>query len=306
MACFHVLSDLHEEFAPFDPVPVSGIDAVLLAGDAAAPGLLVLTCASLWLAHGVPVLAVEGNHDLWRIEAPQAAWMREMGMDVPPEGLAGLQSIQAFNDRMVARLAREHGADITILRRGQSRVMGDTRVIGDTLWTDYSAGAPSREWGMRHAAGIMKDFQFMDTGEGGGSRPVQPEDLLALHHRDAAAILDALDKPFDGPTVVMTHHVPDPRLLDRHRYPEGPDDGAFAATLWSRIREHAVDAWVFGHSHHGVEAVLRGERGWTTFVTNPRGLPGERTTFDPARVLDSRDPRIACDRDTPEAACDSP
>lgn len=306
MARFHVLSDLHEEFAPFDPVPLEGIDGVLLAGDAAAPGLLALTCAALWLAHRVPVIAIEGNHDLWRIDSAQAAWMREMGMDMPEEGLAGLRSIQAFNDQMVTRFAHDHGTDITILRRGQSRVLGDTRVIGATLWTDYSAGAPSREWGMRHASGTIKDFQFMDMDEAGQSRPVQPEDLLALHHRDAAAILEALDQPFDGPTVVMTHHVPDPRLLDRNRYPEGPDDGAFAATLWPRIRERAVDAWIFGHSHHGIETALRGERGWTTFVTNPRGLPGEGTAFDPARILDSGDPRIARDRGDPEAALDSP
>ena len=63
-----ILSDLHNEFQPFQPVPTDA-DVVILAGD-----IDVKARSGQWAASAfgsLPVVMVAGNHDLWGSSIPR-------------------------------------------------------------------------------------------------------------------------------------------------------------------------------------------------------------------------------------------
>ncbi|MNR46096.1 hypothetical protein D3C85_1650220 [compost metagenome] len=87
-----------------------------------------------------------------------------------------------------------------------------------------------------------------------------------------------MDKPFDGKTVVVTHHAPVPEVVgDKH---EGHLIAAYTNS-WHALLEKA-DLWVFGHTHRAIDITL----GRCRVVSNPRGYPGEQTGFDHGFVID--------------------
>ena len=305
MAKLLVLNDLHEEHGPLEPVPPARLgaapDAVLIAGDLSWTGGMTFTMRRFREAYGVPVIAVEGNHDLWRMTASERARtppeLRAVMRRFDPSGALRLvEHVRAFNDEMLAAMNAEDAPPMRILRGGESFIVGDSRIVGATLWTDYAAGSPIRSDAMREARLVMRDHRMMMTAADGPARAVTPEDLLAWHEADRAGLVAALREPFDGPTVVMTHHVPDPSLIDEERFPRSPVTGAFAASMMDEIRGLAVDAWLYGHTHAGLEADVRTRHGHVSFLTNPRGAPGERfVPFDPGRVIDAAAPRLEAD-----------
>ena len=59
-----ILSDLHLEFAPFEPPPALEFDVVILAGDIHSPGRRAVQWAESRFA-GRPVVYVPGNHEYY-------------------------------------------------------------------------------------------------------------------------------------------------------------------------------------------------------------------------------------------------
>lgn len=129
-----ILSDLHVDASPWEPPPGERVDLAIVAGDV-ADGLT--RRAIPWIAQhvrprGRHVVYVPGNHDFW-------------GTRLPDELARG-------RDAAIA-------ADITLLNAGQSRIVEGVRIVGATLWTDYSIGRPkwSQAWGMREAGDRLTD-----------------------------------------------------------------------------------------------------------------------------------------------------
>ena len=284
MARFLFWSDLHCEFAPFDiPLPAcqpgatpgaparAEIDAILLPGDIDVKGRHVDWMIQIWDAWRVPVLAVTGNHEAY--------------------GGDRYQKHEAIERERIIH-ARSLCADIDVLRRAE-RIIGDTRVIGATLWTDmrlYPDLADLAPLAMARGMNDYRRIQWHDARRG-IYRKMIPADTLAMHGADRDFILDRLQHPFGGRCLVMTHHMPVIQMLNEHRAARREIlDAAYASDLWPIIGRHKVDAWVCGHSHDCREALLEGAEGPTAFLRNCRGYPGEATEFDPLRILDSNDP----------------
>ncbi|MCW3782520.1 metallophosphoesterase [Defluviimonas salinarum] len=296
MARFLFWSDLHCEFAPFE-IPVPGcqpgatpgapareeIDAILLPGDIDTRGRHVSQMICIWDLWRVPVLAVPGNHE--------------------PYGAKRYQKHEAEERTRIAD-ARALGVDIDVLRRGL-RVIGDTRVIGATLWTDMRLH-PEFASGAQIAIGAeMNDYDQIKWFDEAKRvyRKMIPADTIAMHSADKAYILDRLAEPFDGRTLVMTHHLPVRQALARHRQDRrNPVDGAYASDLWHTVGAFRIDAWIHGHSHDAEEVRLEGAEGPVAFLSNMRGYPGEATRFDPLRVLDSAAPWPALAEEAPAFA----
>ena len=73
-----ILSDLHLEFAPFEPAPDLGFDVVVLAGDIHSPAKRAVQ----WAAdrfRGKPVVYLLGNHEYYdgRLDTTLAEARRE-------------------------------------------------------------------------------------------------------------------------------------------------------------------------------------------------------------------------------------
>lgn len=265
MVRFLIWSDLHDtHWSGFEmpdlPAPV---DAVLIAGDTHVKGRHLHIPAEAARRYGCPVVAIWGNHE------PYGSVRSEL---------------RAEEDRQLAAL-RAEGLDIRVLHGDTTEIAG-VRITGATLWTDLKL-YPGREALARAVVtGLFNDYRVIRTAP---DRPFTGDDMLERHARDKAAVFEALRTPFDGPRVVMTHHLPVRQLLHPARE-SGHDDrrmlnAGIASDLWDQIRGFDIHTWVCGHSHDTRAWTGDGAHGPIRFVMNPRGYPHERVAFDPAFVI---------------------
>ncbi|EPM42967.1 Metallophosphoesterase [Pseudomonas syringae pv. coriandricola] len=117
----------------------------------------------------------------------------------------------------------------------------------------------------------MNDFNYIRIEP--GYRRLRPADLITRNHIAKNWLTEELGKPFNGKTVVVTHHSPSSAVVGSKH--EGHLNAAYTND-WPQLIQQA-DLWVFGHTHESIDVELGGCR----IVSNPRGYPGESTGFDP-------------------------
>jgi len=256
-------SDLHLEFCDWTP-PAALADVVVLAGDIhnGARGIE-------WARRrfpDTPVLYVPGNHEFYGGE------------------------LQAVHSAMHAAARR---FEIELLDGAEVNV-GGTRFLGATLWTDFAlrGSAPAQLGGaMADARCFMNDFRLIRYGERGLFRP---EHARAIHGQQLQWLTAKLAEPFDGPTVVVSHHLPHPASIPA-KQSRSVLNAAFASDL-SHIVGPPISMWIHGHTHDSCDHVVNDTR----IVCNPRGyLPHEpNPAFNPALVLEVG--RVPASRSRPQ------
>ena len=243
----HVLSDLHTEFADFD-LPETAADVVVLAGD-----IGVGTGGLDWIRKqrlGKPLIYVPGNHEFY---GHDIALIEQLLSGAPP--------------------------DVHVLDN-LSIVIGDVRFLGSVLWTDFQLFGEIDKWfSIQRAKQCMNDFAIVSL-EG---RRFTPADSIALHESGRSWLRDKLAEPFDGSTVVVTHHAPSARSVPR-RFTTDPLTPAFASDLEDLLDGTRVAIWIHGHMHDPAAYEINGSR----VICNPRGYPGEVGTgrFEPSLCVD--------------------
>ncbi len=232
-----ILSDLHLEIWPI-ALPPADADLVILAGDIAT-GPDGIEWARR--AFDVPVIYVPGNHEPYDREF----WATQTAM------------------RTAAR-----GTRVELLECGE-RVIAGVRFLGCALWTDYSlARGAERPATIEAARKINPDYRVIRNGE----RTFAPEDAMALHREHRAWLAQALERPFEGTTVVVTHFAPHPGSI-APAYAGHPANPGFVVDLNSMMGRAPL--WVHGHTHTFFDYRASGTR----IVCNPRGYPKEPTGF---------------------------
>lgn len=238
-----VLSDLHLEAAPFDPSRVEA-DVVVLAGDIANGA------AGIEWARRVfdqPIIYVPGNHE-------------------PYDG-----DYHAVRGTLHAAAAAN---EVMLLDCGEC-VIGNVRLLGCTLWTDYAvAGEAGRALALGPYRAWLADYRAIGWGE----RRFTAEDSMALHAKERAWLAEHLAAPFGGTTVVITHHAPHPRSIVP-QYANHPLNPAFVSDLEELMG--CARLWIHGHTHRASDYTVNGTR----VVCNARGYPGEPTGFRPDLVV---------------------
>jgi len=230
----HVLSDLHTEFANFSP-PGTDADVVVLAGDIGV-GLGGIEWAVRRFSE-VPVIYVPGNHEFYD---------HDIGL----------------TDELKATAP----ANIHILNNDKLELDG-VRFVGSTLWTDFKLHGEGEAWfARRRAMRLMEDFTLIRNG----GRRLTPEDSVAVHETSKAWLVGELESEFDGPTVVVTHHLPASTSIAK-RYTNDPLNPAFASRLEDVIEKYRPELWIHGHTHVPCDYELFDTR----IVCNPGGYPGE-------------------------------
>ncbi|HDZ75139.1 MAG TPA: metallophosphoesterase [Aurantimonas coralicida] len=236
-----IMSDLHDDYSRGSlgnyslPRDVDA-DVIVIAGDVA--GRLSKMGRS-WLEaqnRGIPIVVVAGNHDYWRGTIDR--------------------EIQRFRDRSLV--------DFIHLLDGEMVTIAGTRFVGATLWTDYAIWQGDVEAGQAAAGRDMNDFRYIRIAD--YERRLQPWMLAEIHRRHLAAIEMTLATPFDGPTVVVTHHAPSPRSL-RNGVVKEPGDAAYASDLEDLILDYQPELWIHGHVHTRHDYAI----GATRVICNPRG-----------------------------------
>jgi hypothetical protein len=233
-----IMSDLHIEFFDFQPTPMPA-DVVVLAGD-----ILTEHYGLTWARKAFPeqpIVYVMGNHEFY----------------------------DAIYERVMDRARHEAvGLGIHLLEKNQVVIDG-VRFLGATLWTDFEVEEPllPRKIAYRYANGSMTDFSIIRYRDG----MLSAQDSRELHREARAWLTDRLAEPFNGKTVVVTHHLPHRASIDRqfHRNPLNP---AFASHMPELVRP-PVNLWIHGHTHCSCDyEPVEGTR----VVCNPRGYgPGD-------------------------------
>lgn len=251
-------SDLHQEFwsrpsrlRPLEfeyggPSPIGGdgtADVLIAAGDIdVGPG------APKWLreTYGDAVERIfylPGNHEAYR------------------------QEIHKLDER-IAEQCEIHG--VNYLRPGRVVDVGEARILGATLWTDYTYGGdPARNMAFCNEG--MSDHRLIKIkhADGNYSR-FRPQDARAIHVGHRAWIMEQLAKPFDGLTIVATHHAPHHNSIAPEYIGSHFNSGYVTDILESPL-PGPCDLWVHGHVHARQDYTINGVR----VVANPRGYPGE-------------------------------
>jgi len=259
------LSDLHHHEAwPFMPPDVApDADVLVIAGDA---GEEMSRRSIPWVAetfrrYGLPIIYVPGNHDFYRSHLQHEVRKGQL-------------------------VAQHYG--IHLLATGQSIVIGGTRFVGGTLWTDFDLGGYGAAAEME-AMRWLNDYRYIRTD---GYRKALPKDTAAQHIAQRHRIEQLLSQPFDGPSVVVTHHAPLERSLQTGKV-ESELDAAYASDLSSVIEKFQPELWLHGHIHRNRDYM----HDRTRVVANPRGyllgrvMQGrghrypENPAFDPGLVI---------------------
>ncbi|GEM_PF-161730 len=276
---FLVLSDLHLEFGSFEVPQTLEYDAVILAGDIHCPGHEAVhwACRDSVFGTKKPIILVPGNHEFYG--RCMQAELREMR-----EAAAGTNVHVMDRDEVV----------------WDSPDGGRVRVLGATLWTDFAL--PMKVSGYRYESDVQRaladankrlnDFRLIDVeydidhprekaSHAKARRHLIAEDTVALHWIDRSWLLHKLAEPFDGATVVVTHHAPSKESVAA-RFERDWLTPAFVSDLPEEFFGTAFDGpclWVHGHTHTSFDYRRKGCR----IVSNPRGYPLRNTTFENPR-----------------------
>ena len=167
------------------------------------------------------------------------------------------------------------------------------------MWTDFELRIDTAEGpvsdvskGMAAARRSMVDYRtisVVDAAPAAGAstiRKLTPEDTLVLHHRHRAWLQQALAEPFDGPTVVITHHGPHRGSL-APRFAADWVSTAFISELPRSFFDVPV-LWIHGHTHASFDYRV----GRCRVLCNPRGYPigrmvvPENPRFDAGLVVE--------------------
>lgn len=247
----NILSDLHLGFDTMEG-PVTDADLVVLAGDIARPRQAVAWALRL----EKPVLYVPGNHEFYGGSLDGA-----------------LQELQQLC----------HGTQVQVLDRGEVVVDG-VRFLGAMLWSDFRLFPGREQEAKAEAQRLVRDFSRIRL-HAEGEALFTPDDCAALFARDSAWLQQRLAAPFDGPTVVITHHAPT-RQSVHPRFAESLLSACFVSDAAQLMDGQRVQLWIHGHTHDSFDYDCKGTR----VVCNPRGYVKlgkmENDNFNPELVIE--------------------
>lgn len=101
---------------------------------------------------------------------------------------------------------------------------------------------------------------------------------MRWHEEERAYLVQVLQKPFEGKTVVLTLHAPHAQCswggyLGERQKRHGIA-GGFNSDMTQFISQHDIDLWIYGHPHLNVDTVISGTR----ITAAQGGYPGEGTS----------------------------
>lgn len=235
-------SDIHLEFG-ISNIPDNDAEVIVAAGDI-GPNLHGLE----WLKKiNKPVFYVAGNHEFY-----------------------------AHDYQSVLNRLRSNTQNTQIhFLENATVVYQDVRFIGCTLWADlFLEGAEKAA--ILHKS--LNDFKHITLNE----QPFSPVVFSKIYAQSKHWLEQELAKPFQGKTVVITHHAPS--QWSWNRTPNAIRRLAYCNDLRFLLHEYPVAAWFHGHIHGSADYRIAGAR----ILCNPRGYVGRRMVadFDLNRIVD--------------------
>lgn len=266
---FQLASDLHlEAITPHFArerliTPAPEAELLVLAGDI-HNGAAAIKLFADW---PVPVVYVAGNHEFF----------------------------DGHFESVLEKLAAESKQTSVHFLERQAFRMANVRFLGCTLWTDYrlyGSDLPAQRAAQEEADRHMYDRHVITSGYS-PKRQFNADLALAEHERARRWLASELSQPFDGKTVVVSHHGPHPLSINE-KYKDDPTNPAFVSNLTDLLGN--AHYWVHGHCHDNSDYRV----GTCRVVANPRGyarrpamagsvrdLKFQNTSFVPNLVIDT-------------------
>lgn len=205
---------------------------------------------------------------------PKSRWRRmleHIGRYVPLERVFITPGNHDFyghtldNEDRLEQIATEAGAHFA--QKRQVNVKG-TRFLCCTLWTDFNlfgdmAGA------MLEAEEKMNDYRSIRVAAA-GYRRLQPVETRRKHLEHRKWLQSKLSVPFQGKTIVVTHHAPLPQAAEAIHQALQP---AYCSDLTSTIERGGADKWLFGHTHIPAEDKISATRVRNVSLGYPYEVP---------------------------------
>lgn len=186
----------------------------------------------------------------------------------------------------LSNVCRELG--ITMLER-ETLLVGNVRILGTTLWSDFdalavklgSSATPAQVLHLREKAYRAANFYLRKYSTIIEGKPMLAEQMRELGLACQRWLMDELDKPFNGKTLVVTHFAPSLLSADP-RYGLVPGTAGFCNSLDALFPK--VDVWVHGHLHCPTDYMT----GRCRVVCNSLGFAskGEQERFNPTMVVE--------------------
>ena len=244
-----IYSDLHLEFASLE-IPSGAADqadVLVHAGDIHTGERGVSWAVKVARKGGKAVDYAPGNHEFYgyrRATQDRADWLWE---------------------------SRELGAGlgVHVLDR-EALAFEDVRFLGTTLCTDFqlfAAGSEDKaliDKAMADAAMGLNDFTAIREN----GRRFIPTDAAREHALRRAWLLERLAEPWEGRTVVVTHHAPR-QCSAAVQWRGRPLNPSFACELPADFFQ-GIDLWFHGHMHDSADYM---HHHGCRIVCNPRGYP---------------------------------
>jgi Icc-related predicted phosphoesterase len=229
---------MHQRFPDFRAVEYIDANVLVIAGDIHLHDEAIAAFRD-W---PVPVIYVHGNHELYGSSRAQV--------------LARLRASSA-------------GTHVHFLEQDEY-ILDGVRFLGCCLWTDFMLFAGMREQAMQESDRCLMDFRKIVNEDG---TPFSAADSV-IQHREALEWLERkLGEPFEGRTVVVTHHAPHPNSIHA-RFADNILNAAFITDLGAKMQQYRPDLWIHGHVHDSFDYRI----GATRVVTNPRGYARNRNS----------------------------
>ncbi|MBD9509926.1 metallophosphoesterase [Ensifer sp. ENS10] len=254
-----IFSDLHTEFdEKVVPLTVPEADVCICAGDICDGGpAKTVRYLGEHVAQSMPVILVPGNHEYYRSSIA--------------EGL-----------KEALDIAAKRYPNVHVLSRRAVTVAG-YRFVGATLWGDFNLYG-NMYWALRTAQNELNDFRKIKVSKQPYQRFTSGH-ASGFNNMDKHFIRTTLDEPYDGTTVVVTHHAPSVLSL-APEFVGAPLTPSFVSNLELDIAKYQPVAWIHGHLHNRSDYSIIDTR----VVCNPRGYPDEPVPdFDPGLVINLGD-----------------
>ena len=235
-------SDIHLEFGSL-AVPNNDADIVIAAGDIGIGKQGVVWLKSI----NKPVIYIAGNHEFYTHE---------------------------YKATMSMLRASCANSNIYFLEKN-TLVFQGVRFIACTLWTDLLKYGDKKANEVGHRLNDFRTIRFKE-------HPFEQSDFTQLHRHSLLWLENELTEPFDGKTVVITHHAP-----SEMSWQEPVNElkkMAYCNSLDELIKQHDIAVWFHGHIHSSNDYLIAKTR----ILSNPRGYYGRKEVngFDQNKIVE--------------------
>lgn len=230
-------------------------DVIVVPGDIFSKGRNIQFLRLIWPEK--TIVTVSGNHEHY-------------GMDIHKNLNAMRQAAQVHNIHFL---------------ENDEVVINGVRFLGCTLWTDFELyNREQRKNCMLDAQQYLNDFKHIRIDNGQWN--FTPIDSIEMHKESVKWLKQKIDEPFDGPTIVVTHHAPSYKSVVP-RFQGDLLSACFASNLDHLMDGSKIELWVHGHMHDSLDYEVNGTR----VICNPRGYcrfegGEENSDFDPKLLIE--------------------